>query len=243
MQNKIQILSTKKLLPSIIELGRKKNMDIIEKEFISIKPILTKELNEQIISLILNSKIPAIVFTSANAVNIIKKYLHQSDTWYLPDCNVFCLEGKTKNALYPYFKTEKIIASGKNASELAQNIIDFGIKKIIFFCGNKRRNELPDILKNAGINVQEIILYETVETPDISDTDLDGILFFSPSAVKSFFSINKLLNKTICFAIGNTTASEIEKYTTNKTIVSPSPNQEMMLETICFYFANINCYE
>jgi len=242
MQNKIQILSTKKLRCNIIELAKEKNTEIIEKEFISIKPIFTKELNEQITSLILNSKNPAVVFTSANAVKVIKEYLHQGDTHYIPNWNVYCISGKTKDSLEPHIYEKNIIEIGKDAAELAQKIIDAGVKEIIFFCGNKRRSELPDILNHAGIQVKEIIVYETVQTPVISTTDFEGVLFFSPSAVKSFFSMNKVSKNTTCFAIGNTTASEIEKYTNNKIIVSPTPNQEMMLETIIFYYANINCY-
>ena len=243
MQNKIQILSTKKLLPSVIELARKKNIEIIEKEFISISPIFTKELNTQIIPLILSSTNPAVVFTSSNAVNAIKKYLHQGDTYYIPNWNVYCISGKTKESLKPHIYEKNIIEIGKDATALAQKIIDTGVKEVVFFCGDKRRNELPDILNHAGIKVKEIVVYETVQTPVISTTDFEGVLFFSPSAVKSFFSMNKVSEKTTCFAIGNTTASEIKKYTNNKIIVSPSPSQEMMLETIIFYFTNINCYQ
>ena len=243
MQNKIQILSTKKLLPSVIELARKKNIEIIEKEFISISPILTKELNTQIIPLILSSTNPAVVFTSSNAVNAIKKYLHQGDTYYIPNWNVYCISGKTKESLKPHIYEKNIIEIGKDATALAQKIIDTGVKEVVFFCGDKRSNELPDILNHAGIKVKEIVVYETVQTPVISPTDFEGVLFFSPSGVKSFFSMNNVSEKTTCFAIGNTTASEIKKYTNNKIIVSPSPSQEMMLETIIFYFTNINCYQ
>src|SRR5258706_9822828 len=41
----------------------------------------------------------------------------------------------------------------------------------------------------------------------------DGILFFSPSGVESFFNTNEVNEQTILFAIGNTTATEIKKYT------------------------------
>lgn len=243
MQNKVQILSTKKLLPTIIEQAKQMNIEIIEKEFISIKPISTVEKYEEIMPLILNSKTINVVFTSPNAVDVIKNYLHHADTWYVPDWNVFCLQGKTNDSLHPYINRNRILATAKNASGLAQKIIDFGEKEIVFFCGQNRRNELPEMLKNAGVNIHEIVVYETRETPFISDQAFDGILFFSPSAVKSFFSVNHLNKENICFAIGETTAAAIKEYTSNKIIISESQTQEMMLATINFYFQNSNCYE
>ncbi|MDQ2720920.1 MAG: uroporphyrinogen-III synthase [Bacteroidota bacterium] len=242
-KSRIHILSTKKLLSSIIEQARNKDIDIIEKEFISINPILTKEKLEQVMPVISDKKIPYVVFTSANAVDAVKNYLHHGDTWYVPNWNVFCLSGKTKDSLHPHISPKNIIGIAENSSKLAQKIIEYEIKGIIFFCGNKRRNELPDILKKAGVKVHEIVVYETIETPDITTENLDGILFFSPSAVKSFFSVNQLNKKIICFAIGKTTADAIKEYTDNKIIISESPTQEMMLATINFYYQNFNCYK
>jgi uroporphyrinogen-III synthase len=153
------------------------------------------------------------------------------------------LSGKTKNSLNPNIKESQIIATAENASALAQKIIEHNAKEIVFFCGNKRRDELPGILKRAGIKLEEIVVYETVETPVVSTKDFDGILFFSPSAITSFFSVNRLNKNSICFAIGKTTADALKEYTNNKIIISEYPGEEMMLATVNFYFKNINCYE
>jgi uroporphyrinogen-III synthase len=242
-KNRIPILSTKKLSPFIINQAKEKGIYIKEKEFISIKPIHTKETYDQVMALVLNKNISTIVFTSSKAVAVIKNYLHQADTWYVPNWNIFCLSEKTKDSLNPNIPVKRIIATAENASSLAQKIIEHGIKEIIFFCSIKRRDELPKILKDKDVNVREIPVYETIKTPVALTKDYDGILFFSPSAVTSFFSINQLNKKIICFAIGKTTADTIKQYTDNKIIVSESPSQEMMLETVNFYFQNINCYE
>ena len=129
-----------------------------------------------------------IAFTSANAVTPFDQYLHQHDTYYVVGWKIFCLEGKTKetvlNSLLP---KKNIIATAENAETLSQKIIEHGVKEIIFFCGDKRRNDLPDGLKKAGIIVHEVVVYETLEVPAIAAGDIDGILFFSPSAVRKFF--------------------------------------------------------
>lgn len=102
--------------------------------------------------------------------------------------------------------------------QLADRIIEKGIKKVVFFCGNMRRDELPDKLRQHGVQVEEITVYTTEETPYLVEKQYDGILFYSPSAVRSFFSLNKLPVTTFCYAIGETTAAEIRKYCTNEIV-------------------------
>jgi uroporphyrinogen-III synthase len=239
MQNKVQILSTKKLQSWIPEQLAKMNIEIIEKEFISIRPILTVEKRVQIMPFLIPLKTLTVVFTSANAVDVLKKHLHQGDTFYVPNWNIFCLQGKTKDSLHSYFSRSEIIGTAENASALAKEIIDFGTKEIVFFCGQNRRNELPDMLKKAGVNVHEIVLYETVEIPLISDKDFDGILFFSPSAVRSFFVKNKLNTTTQIFAIGRTTADEVKRFSKNSIIIPQIPETENLIDEVIKYFAAI----
>jgi uroporphyrinogen-III synthase len=125
---------------------------------------------------------------------------------------------------------------------LASKIIHDGVTEIIFFCSNKRRDELPDILSEAGVRVYEIVVYETIETPFITEA-VDGILFFSPSAVQSFFSMNQPGAGTVCFAIGETTAAAISERTSHQVITSEDPSQESMMARVESYFRNIKCHE
>lgn len=239
---KYKVLSTKKLDISLVEQAKENDIEITEQEFISVKPILSKKKFDEIMPGIISEDQNDIVFTSSNGVEAVTPYLHQGDTWYIPNWNVYCLSGKTKDSLHPFISPSRIIATADNATGLANKIIEQRVKELIFFCGNKRRNELPSLLKKAGITVQEIIVYETVEIQTIATEEIDGILFFSPGAVQSFFSINSLNKDTVCFAIGTTTAGAIADFTTNKIIVSESPSQEMMLASVKFYFENKDCY-
>lgn len=240
---KHKVLSTKKLEPSLIEQAKQSGIEIIEQEFISIKPIRNKETVEPIIQLA-ESGVNTIALTSSNAVEVLESYHHVGDTYYVIDWKIFCLSGKTKESVESaLFSKKKIVGEAKNASELAKEIISQGIKELIFFCGNKRRDELPTILKEAGIKVHEVVVYETIETPIVATDDVEGILFFSPSAVQSFFSVNQLKKNVVCFAIGQTTADSIADFTDNRIIISESPSQEMMLASVNFYFQNKNCYE
>jgi uroporphyrinogen-III synthase len=241
---KYKVLSTKKISPLLVEEAKEDNIEIIEHPFICVEPITTKEKVKQLTELA-NSGKEYIAFTSSNAVTSLE-FLHECNTVYNNSAawKIFCLEGKTKEAvLNSSIPKKNIIASAENAKALAHTIIECGVKDIIFFCGNKRRNDLPEILKIAGVTVHEAVVYETVETPAIMPNDIDGILFFSPSAVHSFFSVNKLGSKTVCFAIGKTTAGSIAEFTENKIITVEAPGQDKMIAALKFYFHNINCYE
>ncbi|HEV7621970.1 MAG TPA: uroporphyrinogen-III synthase [Flavisolibacter sp.] len=235
---KYKVLSTKKISPSLKLSAKEHGIDIIEKEFISIHPILTTEKYNEVYKYIIREHVYA-VFTSANAVAPFQKYLHQNDVNYMVNWKIFCLSNQTKKALFPYFSEENIVATAENASALANEIIALGINELVFFCGNKRRDELPEILKKNGVKLQEVIVYETTETPSLITDNLESILFFSPSAVKSFFSVNKLNSNTVCFAIGETTAEAITGYAKNKIIISATPGQEEMIRDLIQYYTNV----
>ncbi len=173
-----------------------------------------------------------VAFTSANAVETVHHYLQKNNAGQPLNWNVFCISGRTKDAVSAFIHPASIIATAEYGKDLAQKIIASGVKEIVFFCGNKRREDLPVMLKNAGITVHEIIVYETVETPVTAIENMDGILFFSPSAVNSFFSANQLNANTVCFAIGHTTADAIAGFTGNTIITSEYTSQEMMLASL-----------
>ena len=233
---KYKVLSTKKLEPSLIEQANQHDIEIIEQEFISIKPIWNQETFDKIIGFTRQKKFN-IALTSANAVDALNSCMTDNDSYYVIDWNIFCLSGKTKQAVInAKFLGKNIIGESKNAKELAQKIIEAGIDEIIFFCGNKRRDELPRLLEDSNIKVHEVVLYETIETPVVINSNFDAILFFSPSGVQSFFCSNDLKDSTICFAIGPTTSTSIATFTTNKIIDSIAPDPVMMLEEVINYF-------
>lgn len=233
---KHKVLSTKKLEPSLVELAKENGIEIIEQEFISIKPIWNQETYDRIIRIV-NIETQNIALTSANAVDVLNSYMHFSDTYLVVDWNIFCLSGKTKKAILNALLLRKnIVGEATDATELANKIIAKGVKEIIFFCSNKRREELPASLKKANIKVHEVVLYETAETPVTVDKDFDAVLFFSPSGVQSFFSANELNEDSICFAIGRTTATSVATFTQNSIVKSTAPDTQKMVQELIEYF-------
>lgn len=238
-----KVLSTKKLSPLLIEEAKRNGIEVTEQEAISIKPIYTKEKDDEVKPWVLKGDSTFVTFTSSNAVEAIKKYLHRGDTPYVPNWKVFSLSGGTKDALHAFTNPLPIIDTAQNAKDLAQKIIEYDIQELLFFCGNKRRDDLPDRLREKGIRVHQIVVYETIETPVVINEYFNAILFFSPSAVHSFFSLNQLSKGTVCFAVGATTADVIKGVTDNRVISSSAPSPETMLATIISYFQNINYHK
>ncbi len=183
------ILSTKKIEPALKVAMEQKGAHVLEEEFITTRPIFSVSKYQELWPWMGTRGDTAIVFTSQHAVAAVEKYLRGGDAYYVPDqWQVFCLSGATKDRVIDALPEEQIIATAPNAAELAAAIITNGqFKQVVFFCGNQRLDTLPTLLKDAGIEVVEIIVYETIATPVKVNGTFDAILFFSPSAVKSFF--------------------------------------------------------
>jgi uroporphyrinogen-III synthase len=230
-QNKIFILSTRPIDAPLINEARHQNIEIDILSFIETVPIRSIEVQQEIENALLKSS--AVVFTSMNAVEAVANELdgHQ------PDWRIYSIGNTTRQLVKKYFGEEAIAGTAESAAELAELIVEEdNSDDIFFFCGEQRRDELPDILRSNDIDVNEIVVYQTIQVKHKIEKTYHGILFFSPSAVQSFFSNNKISDKTILFAIGNTTATEIKKYTNNKIITGDEPSKEnLVMEMIRYY--------
>jgi uroporphyrinogen-III synthase len=164
-----------------------------------------------------------VVFTSVNAVEAVR-----GSGW-----KIFCTSGATRRKVAERFGEPAIAGTADSAAELAATIVGEGwVKAVWFFCGEQRRNELPARLKQAGIELHEVVVYRTKLTPRKIGRDYDGIAFFSPSAVESFFSVNKIPVHTRLFAIGGTTAETIRRYCDNPVTTSGQPDAELLINQI-----------
>ena len=231
-QNNIQILCTRPLPASLINLAGEAGIDVNVSPFIKTESILSVEVQQEIELLSFQSVI--VIFTSMNAVDAVTGLLdgHQ------PDWTIYCIGSATGKLVKEYFSEEKVTGTAADAASLAMLIAeDRFADDVVFFCGDQRRDELPAMLRQQGIEVNEIIVYQTINLPHTIEQQYNGILFFSPSAVQSFFQKNKVTDTTILFAIGNTTANELGKFTNNKIIISDLPGKENLVAKMMEYFS------
>jgi uroporphyrinogen-III synthase len=230
MASKVNILCTAPLDESLIKKAAANGLNIDVLPLIDIKPILTQDTEAAIMKLYMDPY--NVVFTSANAV----KFMPIPD--FQPDWKIFCISNITKDAVIEKYGRNTVAETADSASMLANEIVNRGIEKILFFCGDSRRNELPQKLKSSNVAIREVIIYETIPTPQKISRKYEGILFFSPSAVKSYFSNNKTTKEHTLFAIGKTTANEIKKNCKNKIIISKTPDKKKLVHELIEFYGN-----
>ncbi len=226
------ILSTRPLSDEVIGKASLHSVSIDCISFIETEPIKNEALTNFIYGL--HSKPITAVFTSMNAVDAVSVYLKEKPQW-----SVYCMGHTTQQLVADAFGFDHIKGTAINASLLADQIIQDGITEVYFFCGDQRRDELPHKLRIENINVNEVTVYHTTHQHQKIDKKYDGVLFFSPSAVDSFFSINEPQKNTILFAIGSTTADAIIKLSTNTLIIAQQPGKESLAEEMIAYFSAI----
>lgn len=172
-----------------------------------------------------------VVFTSVNAVNALQRWIKGA----LPEWSVYCLAGATHAAVVKLSGKNSVAGTAETATQLAELIREREPGKgagIVFFCGDRRREELP------SIGVTEVVVYRTLPTPHRIDRKYDGIAFFSPSAVESFFSVNELSPEITLFAIGRTTAEAIRPRCKNPVIAPQQPDKTLLIRKMIDHFLN-----
>lgn len=163
---------------------------------------------------------------------------------------IFCIGSATQQLVRDNFGDDCIAGTAAAAAVLADTIISrrasepvgtagkdaAPLQEVFFFCGDQRRDELPEKLQEKGIRVNELVVYTTTRTPHKVEQAYNGIVFFSPSAVHSFFQGNTIQADTCLFAIGQTTADTIRTYSPNQTILSGSPEKEALIRQVIDHF-------
>lgn len=207
------VLTTKKLSPSQKNLLLNKGISLVEYDALKIDFL---EFESPV-------SINNAIITSRNAAKaVLKKDLRIE--------RYFCVGEKT---------SEFLSENGMQVSETANYGADLAKiiakkhsgEEFIFFCGDKRREELPSILKEMNISLKEIQVYRSGPNEKNFPQEFDGILFFSPNGIKSFVTKNSLNNST-AFCIGTTTASEAEKYTQNIVIATKPSVENVIVQVV-----------
>ena len=216
MKKQNSILSTKVLTTAQSQLL--KNFYFYENDFIKTKVLPFEKGSSNNVS----------VFTSQNAVKSISKLKFFKEEVK----NVYCVGDKTADLLKQLGKN--ILFVGYSSRELALEIVKLEKSEVDFFCGSIRKKDLPDILHENGIRVNEYIVYETEKVSKKINSIFDGILFFSPSAVESYLLKNKAKD-SVAFCIGKSTSSTAFKEF-KEVFVAEETTIESVIESTLKYF-------
>ncbi len=218
-----------------INIFSTKNLSIVQKSTLNqqigtdMSDFITIRFN-RIKAAVVKQPIKHVIFTSQNAVEAISDSFMASE---LSFTHIYCVGRRTKRLIER--KIGKVSHIENSAAKLADYLVDqIKNEEVTYFCGDKRRDELPGILSRNGISLHEVITYQTLLTPNQLIKKYNGLLFFSPSGIESFLSKNSV-DQEVAFCIGSTTAIEAQKHF--KTVVEAQlPSVESVLNQVNSYF-------
>lgn len=218
----IRLLSTKPLLPEEVETFAASGFQVETLPFIRVRTLDT---------LAPFPKADFSIFTSRNAVEAVLKV--PTAKAQAPH-KAFCVGEKTRKCLEK--AGWEVIASFGYAQQLANYLVEqYASYSFVFFCGERRMETLPKVLAKRGIPCYECLTYTTELTPKKLSKHYDGLLFFSPSAVRSFLEENSFAEEKI-FCIGSTTQSALPEGVSS--YIAHSPTLEGIIERCREIFNN-----
>jgi len=222
VEKELNIFSTKNL-----SIGQKSALD--QRIGTDMSDFITIRFN-RIKAAVVKQPLKHVIFTSQHAVESVL------DSFVASELNfehIYCVGRRTKRLIER--RIGKVTHVENSAAHLAKYLSEqIGNEAITYFCGDKRRDELPSILSNNNIELHEVVSYQTLLTPNKLVKKYDGVLFFSPSGIESFLKDNTV-GTEVAFCIGNTTAQEAQKQF--KTVVEAKlPSVESVLDAVNDYF-------
>lgn len=234
----VRVLATKKLKLNQRELLLNAGLSFVEYDAITISQIpfeLPKEASH-------------IIITSQNGAKAFLQKLKSSQL--LPSLvdrgiggdglEMSCYAVGKKTTVFLEENGLKVAKTAQNAADLARFIAKNHKKEhFYYYCGNRRRDQLPTILTEAQVSFQEVITYETSLNHKSFDQNFDGLLFFSPSGVEAFAQANPfnppLLKERVgvsCFCIGETTAAAALEYTNNVIVANDTTIESTIAKAV-----------
>jgi len=217
LDNPPTVFSTKKLTADQLQLFTN-SIQVGSEDFIKTSP-------SRIAPAILKTPIENVIITSQNAVESI---LNSAPADTLKFKNIYCVGRRTKRLIEARIGSVKHVAS--NAKKLAAHLVEFmeGLEAT-YFCSNRRMDELPNILSENNIVVNEVEAYSTKLVPTEIPEEVKFVLFFSPSGVESYLIKNA--PDKIAYCIGETTAAEARKHF-SKVLVAKLPSVESVIKMV-----------
>lgn len=228
--NKPQLLSTRILSDRLRKTAQDAGIELEEVDFIHTE-IVNNDALVQRIKRLSGEQVPAI-FTSANAVRGVATLLEQAGIQQVA-WTICTTSGPTRVRARQAFPGATIGPKAGNAADLAKAVLGMQPKPryVLFFCGQMRRDELPQTLFDRGIEIEEYVVYQTISRPKSLEGKHHGLLFFSPSSVESYFAANDPGPDTLCVVIGDTTAQALKRKAPTLPVYSaPTPSKEAALQ-------------
>ncbi|MCF6138120.1 uroporphyrinogen-III synthase [Pseudalkalibacillus berkeleyi] len=187
-----------------------------------------------------------IVFTSQNAVRFFIQLMNEEKLPIsrLQACKIAAIGRKTYHLLkdlgvkvdfYPSeFVGEQFVTEFKTQTDRSD--------RVFIPHGNLSRSTIKDSLREFGLDVHDVILYETYFDPkhqtklrEVMDQHIDILTFTSPSTVHFFFKIvgeDFSLNDRYTACIGPITANALKEYGISANIIAKEYTIDGLVDSI-----------
>ena len=174
---------------------------------------------------VVRKEIENVIITSKNGVEAL---LHNFAPAELQFKNIYCVGRRTKRMIEKRIGNVKHIEA--NAKKLTEHLVEYMEgAEVTYFCSDLRLDDLPNILVENNITVNEVEAYQTKYNADKVESNLDGVMFYSPSTVESYLKQNKASG--IAFCIGETTA-KVAKQFFEDVRIAKVPTVESVIELV-----------
>ncbi|MFD1615903.1 hydroxymethylbilane synthase [Gelatiniphilus marinus] len=178
---------------------------------------------------IFKNEIKNVIITSKNAVESLITNYSAAELQFK---NIYCVGRRTKRLIEQ--KIGPVKHSEKNAKKLAEYLVDYiEGTEVTYFCSNLRLDDLPTILEENHIKVNEVEAYQTKYDGVKVNDSIEAVMFYSPSTVQSFVKANN--TEVIAFCIGESTAKEAKKHFSDVR-VAKVPTVESVIELVNMHF-------
>ena len=167
-----------------------------------------------------------LIFTSKNAVTAFFKSFSNLN---FSACRSLCVGDGAAGMLAD--KGVNVLEVFPSASQLAGSLGEtYTGDSFVYYCGNLRLDLIPDTLDNLRLPWQEAPVYKTLLNPIKWDREYEAVVFFSPSAVRSYTGRNPMGEAT-GYCIGKTTSAELSKYT-HRIICPKTPDRASLMDLL-----------
>ncbi len=211
--------------------------------FIHVEGVSAKEFRQQKINLL---EFDAVIFTSRNAIDHYFRAAEECRVKIPDDMKYFCISEATAFYLQKYivYRKRKIFHGQQTFLELMTVIKKHKDCNFLLPCSDILRSNIPDLLKDNGINFMPATLYKTVcsDLSDLKNVNYDVLVFFSPSGIKSLYQNfpDFKQNNTRIAVFGPTTAKAAEDAGLKIDIAAPQPESPSMTKALELYIKKVN---
>ncbi len=230
------------------DLAEKYNVKIDFRKFIQIEGITGKEFRKTRVNPIEYS---AVIFTSKMAIEHFFRICGELRITMPQDTKYFCSSEVIALYLQNFieYRKRKVFFKKDSKTDLFALLEKHKGEKYLYPCASYpfedvRKNDIPNFLKEKGIDFTESTIYRIVcsDLSDLEDIFYDMIVFFTPLGIRSLFKNfpDFKQNNTRIAAFGPVTLKAILDHNLIPDVKAPSPEAKSMKDAIGLYLKEVN---